>query len=273
MQRTLYLNENERGLIVMRDGPSVLIRDRFHAPRRIPVRLLSKVIVIGNVRLDAGSIMLFADNNLPVVFMNKKGEEVAVVIPYNHRLAGHYEEQKSLLETEIGIQRYTKWANTRRMKHQLDVLKRLFKKGPFSFLNDIGEGNYQLIINKLKPEEEKWCVVANIVTNLFRGLIIEKLLKADLDPHTGVIHRRHNFGLALDICYILGAEADMQSLQFFRLEQKNIEYMIKKSGGLEITESGMRDIIQRFENRKSALSMMVESIIDEIFELIREVRT
>ncbi|MCX7794691.1 MAG: CRISPR-associated endonuclease Cas1 [Thermodesulfovibrionales bacterium] len=271
MERSLYINDNLKGLTVLRDGPSVWIKDRFTAGRRIPARLISRVVIIGNVRIDAQAITLFAENNIPVIFMQRNGQEVAVTIPYNHKLAAHYEEQKILLQSDKNIEKYTNWAKTKRMTIQLKVLNRLFKNRAFRFYNEIGEGNYQLIINRLKPSEEKWNVLNEIITNILRGLIIERLIKADLDPHTGVIHRRHNFGLALDICYIMGAEIDIQALQFFRSGTEN--FLVKKSSGWEVNSQGMQNILHRFENRRDVLTRTVEEIIDEIFELIRELRT
>jgi CRISPR/Cas system-associated endonuclease Cas1 len=94
MGRTLYLNEGSSKLTVTRDGPSVLIKSDEIADRRIPVRLIGRVIIIGSVRLDADIITLFAEHNVPVIFMTRNSEESVVAIPYNHRLARHYEEQK-----------------------------------------------------------------------------------------------------------------------------------------------------------------------------------
>lgn len=273
MGRTLYLNECSSGLTVMRDGPSVLIKSIEIADRRIPVRLISRVIIIGSVRMDADIITLFAEHNVPVIFMTRNSEESAVAIPYNHRLAMHYEEQKIFLYSNQHISRYEHWANTKRMTIQLKVLKRLFKNTKLKLNRDIGEGNYQLILKGLKPaDEDRWIIVSEIVNNLLRGLIIEHLLKAGIDPHTGIIHRRHNFGMALDLCYIMGAESDIQSLQFFK-DAKSEHYFERRHNRVEVSNSGMRDIIHRFENRKEALDNMIENIIDELFELMRELRT
>lgn len=270
MGRTLYLNATRQNLLVLRDGPSVCIRRRERAPQRVPVRLLGRVVIIGNVRLDAGAITLFAENDIPVVFMNRAAEDVAVAIPYNHSLPTHYRAQKIFLESERNISRFKEWADTKRMVIQVNMLKRLYRWfGGYV----IGEGNYQELLSRKKPRDEwKWTTVTGIVTNLFRGLIIERLIKADLDPHLGVLHRRHNFGLALDICYIMGAESDMQGLQFFRCTRKH-PYMETRGSNWKITDAGMRNIIQRFENRRAALSDMVDNVIDELFELMRELNT
>lgn len=272
MGRTLYLSES-KGVRVIRDGPSVWVKWMDRSGQRIPVRLVSRVVIIGNVRLDSGSITLFTENDVPIVFMNYSGDEVAVAIPYNHRLAKHYEGQKVFLETPKNVERFRKWAETKRMVIQVDILKRLFRKMDYEIRFGVGEGNYRELLLKLRPaDEEKWLTVTGVVNNLLRGMIIERLIKADLDPHVGILHRRHNFGLALDACYVMGGESDFQSLQFFRSPFVDL-YIEKKAGRWLLTETGMKNIIQRFENRRDALTNMAEIVIDELFELMRELRT
>jgi CRISPR/Cas system-associated endonuclease Cas1 len=272
MGRTLYLNEN-RGLRVRRDGPSVWMHWMDRSGRRVPVRLVSRVVIIGNVKIEAGAVTLFTENDIPVVFMNYAGEEVAVAIPYNHRLAKHYEEQKVYLATPESGERFMKWVETKRMVIQVDVLRRLVKKMAYGLRFGLGEGDYQELLSRLKTVgEEQWLGVTGAVTNLLRAQVIEHLLRADLDPHLGVMHRRHNFGLALDICHILSAEVDMQGIQFFRSGNEKV-FLERKGGGWTLTGSGMRNLIQRFENRRAALDATVEIVIDELFELMRELRT
>lgn len=270
MGRTLYLNENS-GTMVVRDGPSVLVKSESIASRRVPARLLSRAVIIGNVRLEAGVITLFTEYDIPVVFLNGRGDEVAVAIPYNHKLARHYERQKIFLESDEHVAKYENWANTKRMTIQVKVIPKLRPELSHIAGHGIGEGNYQILLSKMKPAEEKWQLVSGVVNNLFRGLIVEHLLKADLDPHLGVIHRRHNFGFALDICYILGAESDMQCIQFFRQAAKT-GCILKTKDGCRLTDEGMRSIIHRFENRRIVIHNKVNSVIDELFELIRELK-
>lgn len=287
MGRTLYLNENDNDLMLRRDGPSLWVKAKEKAGQRIPVRVISRVVIIGNVKLDSDAITLFAENDVPVVFMNHRADEVAVAMPYNHRLPKHYDKQKVFLENDNNTARYENWASTRRMLIQANVVKRLYPEIAHMVRRGIGEGNYQELIRQKKPSnEEQWSVAAGIVNNLFRGLIIEHVLKADIDPHLGVLHRRHNFGFVLDICYILGAESDMQCIQFFRpvcpagrSDNKGREagstcsFMEKRQNRYRVTGAGFRDIIHRFENRRAALHNMVENTIDELFELIRELRS
>ncbi len=100
-------------------------------------------------------------------------------------------------------------------------------------------------------------------------MIVEKLMNNGLDPHLGVINRRHNFGLALDICYIMGGLSDLQTLQFFSsCRERNL--IEKTDDHWIVTDEGIKDIVHRFENKRMALLEKVENIIDEIFVLMRE---
>lgn len=272
MGRTLYLNENSN-LNVTRDGPSVWISWDNGSGQRVPARLVGRVIVIGNVRLEAGVITLFTENDIPMLFLNRAAGYAAVAMPYNHKLPKHYEEQKVFFETPKTVEKYKNWADIKRMNIQAKILARLNHPIAPKTMYGFGEGNYQIILSKMKHcSEDKWNIMTSIISNLFRLLIIEHLIKADLDYHLGIIHRRHNFGLALDICYIMGGEIDAQAIQFLRAGQDK-GFIERIGNNLTVTDAGMKDIIQRFENRKDALSNMIEDIIDELFELMRELRS
>lgn len=270
--KNLYLHES-RGLEILRDGPSIWIRQEGRAGRRVPARLIGRVVIIGNLKLEAGAITLFTENDIPVTFMNMRGEETAVTLPYNHHLPRHYEEQKVFLETEENIQRFKSWLLAERRLIQLETIKRLSKTAAAVFTSKgFREADYQEFIGgHIKGGPESWKIVNGIVSNLFREMIIGDLIQADLDPHMGILHRRHNFGLALDICHIMGAAEDLQALQFLKLS-KDRASMCKSLQGWAVTKDGMKDIIHRFENRKKALHEALGRILDDLFELMRELR-
>lgn len=272
MDKTLYLNEND-GLEVTRDGPSIWVREDGRAGRRIPVRLVGRVVVIGNLKIEAGVITLFTENDIPVTFMNRKGRQVAVTIPYNHNLPRHYEEQRVFLETEENENQVKTLITSRRREFHLGTVKRLSGVVASNFIrNGFRERDYQEFLNKFKPRsQDQWVVVCGLIGNLFKEIIIGSLMKSDLDPHMGILHRRHNFGLALDICHIMGPEIDLHAVQFFRCNRDN-NLMQKGNNGWLVSQQGMKDIIHRFENRRKSLHEKIESIIDDLFRFMRELR-
>ncbi len=272
MDRTLYLNEN-KGLKVYRDGPSVWIKEEGKAGSRVPARFIGRVVIIGNVKIESGIITLFTDRDIPVSFINYSGESVAVALPYNDRLPRHYEEQKIFLKNEKNTLRFKNWAESRRKEIQLNVIKRLSKKIFYKFTKfGFREKDYLNIINQFrKCNLEQWQLVTGIISYLFREMVIGCLIRAELDPHTGILHRRHNFSLALDLCYIFEAEIDIQSIQFIKQASEN-NYFIKENKNWLVSKEGMKDIIHRFENRKNQIINITEQLIDDIFEMMRELR-
>lgn len=270
MSRSLYISQANKP-VVMRDGPSIWVREEGRAGRRIPVRLVSRVVIIGNVTLDAGTVTLFAENNVPITFITGRNTEAAVALPYNHRLPEHYAEQRILLESETNIEHYRKWTEAKRSLIQMRMLRRFF---PDSYAAKVapglGSGNYdKLFASMKKGAEEQWYIVSSFVLNIFRTLIIERIVACRLDPHFGVIHRRHNFGLALDICYMIGGEGDMQTIRFFSSSGIG-DLMVKQNRQWVLTSAGIKNIIHRFENRREVIKDTVENILDELFVLMRE---
>lgn len=273
MSRTLYISQTCKP-VIHRDGPSIWVEEEGKSGRRIPARLIGRVIIIGNVKLDAGTITLFAENNTPITFMNNRTDETAVVLPYNHRLPDHYKEQKIFLESKVQTEHFEQWANSKRTLLQMALLRKYLPQSMPRFETfGFGEGNYQEILRTLrKVSEQKWLTVNSFITNILRNIIVERLTETGLDPHLGVIHRRHNFGLALDICYIMGGLSDLQTLQFFN-SCRNRKLIEKERDQWFITDEGMKNIVQRFEGRRAAVELKIEHILDELFVLMREMLT
>ncbi len=274
MDRTLYLNE-KNSLVVLRDGPSIWVKEFGMAGRRIPARLIGHVIIVGNVRLDAGAITLFTENNIPVTFMNKKGEELALTIQCNHKGNAHYHDQRKILEKEIYINYYRQWLESERRKIQLKVVKKLSRQVASGFVkHGFKEQDYQdfVIRNIAGGDKKKKEVVEKIIGNLMRELILKSVLSAGLDPHIGIIHRRQDFGMVMDIFYSIEPEVDLQTIQFFQ-SNKDKDYVYMSSTGMTVARDGMKDIVHRFENKKKMVVDFIEHIIDGFFETVRFIKT
>lgn len=185
MKRTLYLVENRNRITVHGDGPSFLITSQGKAARRVPLKFIDKIIIIGNIRISTNAIHLCAENKIPVLFTAKNHTEKAILVPYNHKLPNHYKEQRIILQSAETIRRYKKWIHTRVELYRLEILKSLFKG--FSFPSEIGEGNYQFIMNKLKESKPHWDTVKDIVINFIRAVLTGRLIQAGLDLHLGIM--------------------------------------------------------------------------------------
>lgn len=67
MGKTLYLNEGDIPISLHADGPSLLIKLPHSAERRIPLRVLGRVIIFGNIRIDADALTLLGMHNIPAI--------------------------------------------------------------------------------------------------------------------------------------------------------------------------------------------------------------
>jgi CRISPR/Cas system-associated endonuclease Cas1 len=271
--RTLYLSEKE-GLEVIRDGPSLWIKEEGKAGWRVPLPLVGHVVIIGNVRLDASTITLFTENNIPVTFMDKKGNEIALTIPGNHGLNSHYEEQKSLLAHEERIERYKNWLISERRKVQLKVIWKLSRRMGLSVRRrGLREEDYRTFIKKcISGPEKRSKIVKSVISGFFKEMILKSVISAGLDPHIGIYNRRDNFGMVLDIFIAIEPEVDLQAVQFLRTARVE-DYVVFSSTGWELTSAGMRDVVQRFENKKKLTQRLIDSILDGLFETMRNLRS
>lgn len=269
MEKTLYLNESTT-LNVIRDGPSIVVNEEGKSGRRVPARMIQRVVIIGNIRLETGLITLFTQNNVPVMFLDKKGNQVAVTLPCRQYLPRHYQVQRIFLESDYNSKRFMTFLKAYRQRVQLDVLKRLLEsRMPDSYVTvGLKEEDYQQVMdNIISPYRERFQQIRKAISAIFIEMVTSKLIASDLDPHMGVMHRRCDFGLALDVCHILGPETDIQSIQYF-CGKKGSGHRTNK----EVSSEDMKAIVVRFENRKETLVFMTEHIIDGMFELIRELR-
>jgi hypothetical protein len=270
MGRTLYLFEND-GITATLDGPSLWIERPLKAGQRIPLRLISRVFLVGEIKISSAAILALAEHNIPLVLAAKSGKDKTALLPFNHMLPKYYKEQRVILENNNNLKRYMDWVETYRNYLQLKLIKKYM---PYERIkNEIGEGDYKILLRKLMPKDLAfWFPVKNTVSYLLRGLIIENIIKAKLDLHVGGYFRRANFGFVWDMNYILEARADEQAIMFFK--QKDFLSFFQKQGRqVELTKDGHKNIVHRFENKRDSLEGQINKIIDDFFNLVRELQT
>lgn len=173
----------------------------------------------------------------------------------------------------MNVESIQTFLSAHRQRTQLDCLRRIAGNVAESWEREgFREKDYREIIRRFSPAgDETWNAARDIVANLFREMVIGVILKAGLDPHLGIVHRRDHFGFALDLCHALEAEIDTQTLQFLRTDGTQT-LMSRERGGWTVTKTGLRDIIHRFENRAKAVRERAETVVDGFFELARELR-
>lgn len=258
-------------MTVARDGPSLWITMGNKAGRRVPARIINRVIITGNVKLDSGVITLFTGNGVPVTFLNRKGDIIGTalgVVNPDWRLK---ERQTMLFSNSLYRSRVLNWITAKRRNCQMQLLKDLACQDVKIFIaKGLREKDFKKALSGFIPVDE---TVVRIVSGTVKGMAYELvtncLLTSDLDPHLGVLYRRYNMGLVRDLCYIIEAEIARQTVQFFRLKRWDV-YLESQNREWMLNPAGMRSIAMRFESHQKRVQEIIGCLIDDIFQLMRE---
>ena len=208
MEKTLYLSERQ-GMRVSRDGPSLWIVQPGQAGRRVPARLIRRVLIVGNVALDSGSLALFAERGVPVTLLSRQSEPVATVLGVAEGDAQRRARQAALLEDRARREQVAAWLSAWEHGRQLVLLTRL----------DPGQASRWRREGFRRTDYDAWVVAQGRVRGLagrargfFLGalheLVVAEVGAGGWDPHVGVRHRTQPLGFVKDCVMALRAEAD-----------------------------------------------------------------
>jgi len=270
MDKALYIHE-ARGLVVLRDGPSIVIREPEKADRRIPGRIISNVVVIGNVRLDAGMIALFAEQGVPITFICTRGKAIAVALPYEYRLPRHHPKQRIFVEAECNRRKFARWLKTNIARLKMVSLQNLVgaqleSRGGRS-ANRPGISDYDYLIRQIERiYAAQSRLVREVIEQLFRETIMSVLMVNGLDPHVGVLHRNRNYGLLEDIRDFFLPEVEYQSICFFR-DLEGHDWFELDDDGYHLTRNGLYEIVQRYEERRESIIFVSEKLTEQLLRM------
>ena len=267
--RTLYLTE-KKGLNVRRDGPSLWIWEKNKAGIRVPARTITRVFVIGNIKMDAGLICLFSENEVPVTFMNIKGETQAITIPYHGDRSRRALQQAKFLSQGRFRTDYLKWLAYFRSRLEVYSLKRMGISGQEIPSQDIQINSlFQAQIVSYKPGREmEWPVIKGVLENLATQAITSKIVKFGLDPHRGVRAGASNFSFVKDICYVFEPEIERQTLDVALTLKPFGQFNTTRKGG-NLTKDGIKLVVHTFEQRRNFIGWFLGIFIDAFFDLMR----
>ena len=261
-------------MTVKRDGPSLWIHEPGKAGRRVPARLVSRVVVIGNVRLDTEALTLYTACGVPITFMDHGGRVLGAALAYDIRPEDFRDRQQALADDAEMACRIESWMEAARRKGRLDMVRRLAPNLAREFeCLGFREMDYTTIFRTFCPEEEaRVRAVAGAVCGLLHESALEKIIALTLDPHAGILHRHENFGLCRDFVYMLGAEVDQQVIRFFQVK-KSEDLFQSRGSSATLTGKGSHSVIQRFEGRRADIEHKMENLFDGYFRFLRGLET
>ncbi len=257
MDRTLFLNERS-GLRVSRDGPSLWIEQPGSAGRRVPVRLIRRVLIAGNVALDAESLTAFAERGVPITLVSREGEPLAMVVGCAAGLFARRGLQAGALENPRVRERVSAWLRAWERGRWLALATRL---DPVTALQWRGRGVRQADYEAWVQRQGRLRSASFRRRGVFHAavstLALDQIADAGWDPHLGVAHRGEPLGFVKDCAAAIQADADQVWLESGKL-----------AGG---TGSALTvDVAASFEQRRPHLNRLLARLLDQYAELLQE---
>lgn len=213
MEKTLYLSENQ-GMRVSRDGPSLWIERPGRAGCRVPGRLIRQAVIIGNVSLDAGSLLLLAERGIPVMFLRRDGTPAAALWGLSGVTRQRSGRQRAFTGDPSGQDRMLSWLHAWRRGRQL-ALVTLLEPEQAAQWRGRGYRNSDYMRWLMARAEAGGAPSRSLA--FFRGALSE-LIAAELaargwDPHFGVRFRDEPLGFVKDLTEALEPEVHRLWLQ------------------------------------------------------------
>ncbi len=261
MERTLYLTE-KKGLLVLRDGPSLWIKEHGKAGTRVPVRLVDMVFIVGNLKMDAGIVALFAEHRVPVTFMSVRGEALAVTIPCGADGETPQQWQQRVLSRPPDRRICESWVYSTR-RQVADTVRREMegRRLPQGFLLD-----------QRSRAPGKWRGVSAFLSGIVRQMATASLIGASLDPDVGILPPQRKLGFADDLCYILKPEIDLQAALFVEKDRES-DFLANTPNRCTLSKQGIRRLITLFEERKPVVRENLEAIVRSFINLFADLRS
>src|SRR5690606_2143572 len=177
MKRPLYLAGAARSVEL--DGPALRILVEGRADGRVPLRLLSRVVVRGRVAWSSAALGACFAAGVPLVFLQSDGR------PLGYRLPAVQSEERlgtrldRLEEEPDGIARFGDWTRAEERRALL-ACRLLFQGGELLDLRP--QRCRALVLSRLDPSPERAEALWQALEGLLAGHLSELLLAAGLGP-------------------------------------------------------------------------------------------
>lgn len=257
MERTLFLNERA-GMRVRRDGPSLWIEQPGSAGRRVPVRLIRRVLIAGNVALDTESLTAFAERGVPITLVGRNGHPAAMVVSCASGLFVRRGLQVGAMEHPSVRERVSAWLRAWERGRRLAVATSLDSVTAARWRRDgVRTMDYEQWVERLGRLLGAAFRQRRFFHAAVGTLILDRITELGWDPHVGAIHRGEPLGFAKDCAMATRADADRLWLEQGRLAQH--------------TEASLsRDVAEYFERHRPRLARLLDRLFDQYAELLQE---
>lgn len=255
MERTLYLSERQ-GLRINRDGPSLWVRAPGQAGRRVPARLIRRVLVMGHVALDAGCLTLFAERGVPVTLLNRRGEAVATVLGLAEGEPQRQARQAALLEDRPRLDRVLTWMAAWERGRQLVLARRVDPARAAQWRSEgLRRADYEAWVTAAARTRGVSSGEREFFRSAVYALVVAEVTAAGFDPHKGVLETAGPLAFAKDCALVFRPEADRFCVE-------------PGTAASDVLPGGNAGLARRFESGRPHIEALVRRFLAQFAELL-----
>jgi CRISPR/Cas system-associated endonuclease Cas1 len=258
MEKTLYLTENQK-LRIRSDGPSLWIEQAERAGQRVPARLVCRVVVVGNIVLDTGSLTLLARRGVPITLLDRKGEPLAMVLGVEDGAVQRRARQVALQENREKRRRIANWLDAWERGRQLRLIRQV--DSPRALLwrrTGFRKSDYQKWVLAESRARGQELQARAFFQGALHELAAAEIVAAGWNPHAAVRHPGTALGFVKDCASVLQADVDAVWLALPAREQGK-------------TRASTRELAGEFESARPRLEGLVRLMLEQYARLLWEV--
>ena len=176
----------------------MLVTEPGKAPRRVPARLIGRVVIVGNVPMESAVVTLFVQQGTPVIFFDRRDLRPAITLLCEERGPQRRSRQHLLFRRPPTSERIRLWLRSKRRLSVVRVLKRLSRRLAKRFEREgLREEDYDALLRTLRRSNPRWQVLVGVL----RGMMLSSLFRCcngrGLIPTAGSSIRRRILDWAL----------------------------------------------------------------------------
>ncbi len=224
----------------------------------MPVRLIRRVLIAGNVALDTESLTAFAQRGVPITLLNREGEPVAVVLGCAAGLFAQRGRQAAALEDPRRRDRLCAWMRAWERGRRLVLASRLDPVTAAQWRRDgMRSADYDAWIARQARLRSVSLRRRGFFRAALQTLALEAIVEAGWDPHLGLLHRAQPLGFVRDCVAALQPDADLVWLD---------------SDAATPDEAGTlpQALAGHFEARRPRLAALLRRLLDKFAVMIWE---
>ena len=277
----VYIYDDD--IVLRKSDGNVIVENNDMTLKKLPVKLIESVVVLGNTTLTCPLIKAFAENNIKVIYCTRSGKPVAVLNSFSSKNVYLKIKQVCAYQNKEFRLSLAKYICGKKIDSQREYLKKrrgIEKSYIKKFYEAAGKLKYCTGIDSLRgvegycagvyfdaianvaafekrtrrPATDCFNALLNLTYAMLQSKILSTLLSVGLDVTIGFIHEVKNgrASLALDVIEFFRTEADRFVINAFNRREFSEKDFYEENGGYYLNGNAFKKFIDKYTKEINA---------------------